>query len=129
MDHQHRFAGAVARYQTYSVDEIPADWLAMLYLLTAHETVWGHVKPHIDFRARRADLRRPQFGVLSSGEKAVIRLAANLFFGEGLVDMFDLCSLVDDDVLEAANQALWIRRKGWDWIIAMREVDLDPIPF
>lgn len=128
-DHNQRFSSAVARYQTHARHEVPADWLSALYLLTADEKVWRVVQPHIDFRARLADLRRPDYGVLSSGEKVIIRLAANLFYGEGLVDMHDVCYILDEALFEAVVDALWIRRRGWEGLEAVRRSKVDPIPF
>ena len=108
--HLLTFREAQDAYRAARLFDPDRRWSALLYLATLTPLVWAAVRPHLDFEADFADLE--SVAGLARGEQLVLEVAANLFSGEGAVDLAQLADGLDDEVWDIVLAALNNYREG-----------------
>jgi hypothetical protein len=93
------------------------EWASALHLLTSPLMVRQGVMEHVDFT--RCHINVPRLlrvsAPWSSGERAMLRAACDLFNGGGKVGLSELLWSLDDGNLRRVLEAVEIRRRWRDW--------------
>lgn len=91
---------------------IDTEYGTAYYLLSAYEFTYNKVKKYISASGIKFKnmLDKQDF---SSGEKRIVKLAANLFNSANSdISPADLINWLDDNLFEVSMCAMWMRRKG-----------------
>jgi hypothetical protein len=100
-----------------------AEWASALHLLTSPLLVRKDVMDHVDFV--RCHINVPRLLRVStpwsSGERAMLRAACDLFNGGGKVGLSELVWSLDDGNLRRVLEAVEIRRRWRGWPLAEEE--------
>lgn len=110
-EHTQRFTASLERYRFARRGTKPDRyWQAMLWVVTATADLWAKIEPFIEMERGNAWLTRALNEVdLSSGERYLVELAANLYGDEIKVDLSGLINYLDDDMWSVALEAMRIR--------------------
>lgn len=108
--HLLAFGEAQDAYRAARLFDPDRRWKTLLYLTTLTPLLWEAVRPHLDFEADFADLDAVRG--LTRSEALVLRVAANLYAGEGAVNLAQLADELEDEVWDIVQAALALYRAG-----------------
>lgn len=113
--HRERWLAAMDRLQPFHQTR---DWAAALYVLTAQESMWRRVLPHIDWSTGQIRWDRVRRIAWSYTESFLVDWARYLFGQVGRPDVAVMWESLDANNYTLAINALHLRRSGLDVVAA-----------